>query len=369
VPCARVRPRGRCGVWVGAGPRAGGVHSQRGRGGSGARPRTRATISHATSGGAGVPHPHGPLAPGAGRQSAGVSVATTPVSGPSPAPWRSRGTARDPSPTHRPSSRPTCPRGTHDDDGGGAGGSAPVVPVGRGPVPPPLAAMSPPALATPGPLSTPLGPPPSLLPPWSSPHYPAPRLRQSPTAAGLGAASPPLVSSMGSGGLWSRRAPSGRGFDVEASGGGTAQVSSARHGRTPAGGAPGPGSPMESQLTHLRTLKAWLVRRVEATGDEGAVRALLRLNDELNAVLVREEGRLKAQVCAPCVSCAPMPTCPHTFTTWCTQGSRVPCHAEPLNPPRPPPLPSPAPPRPRPYQSSPVFDGGCTAACAMAFLK
>jgi hypothetical protein len=55
---------------------------------------------------------------------------------------------------------------------------------------------------------------------------------------------------------------------------------------------------VEAQLQNLRTLKAWLMRKIERTVDEGAVRALLRLNDDLNANLEKEESRLVAQV--PC---------------------------------------------------------------------
>ena len=53
---------------------------------------------------------------------------------------------------------------------------------------------------------------------------------------------------------------------------------------------------VEAQLQNLRTLKEWLMRKIERTVDEGAVRALLRLNDDLNTNLEREETRLVAQV-------------------------------------------------------------------------
>lgn len=57
---------------------------------------------------------------------------------------------------------------------------------------------------------------------------------------------------------------------------------------------------VEAQLGNLRTLKAWLMRKIEATTNEGSVRALLRLNDDLNENLVREEGRITAQVSPWC---------------------------------------------------------------------
>jgi hypothetical protein len=53
---------------------------------------------------------------------------------------------------------------------------------------------------------------------------------------------------------------------------------------------------LESQLANLRTVKAWLMRKIVTTTNEGSVRALLRLNDDLNENLVREEGRIQAQV-------------------------------------------------------------------------
>jgi hypothetical protein len=57
---------------------------------------------------------------------------------------------------------------------------------------------------------------------------------------------------------------------------------------------------LESQLANLRTVKAWLMRKIVTTTNEGSVRALLRLNDDLNENLVREEGRIQAQVCCVC---------------------------------------------------------------------